>query len=153
MKKKNKIILVSAISLFFFYNQVLCLDTKDVVKLTDAGISSETIHVIIKEKTIETCAYTLQEIVELKNAGLSNKTIQTVIESASYMKDTGTIEYAKGIRRIKSITVKDIIDLKKEGISDDVIQSIAAGATDSDDAEHRKAWKMLENMGIIFDER
>jgi len=153
MRKKNIIILISAISLLFFYNHALCLDTKDVVKLTEAGISSETIHVIIKEKIIETCAYTVQEIVELKKAGLSNKTIQMAIEGASYMKDTGTIEYAKGMRRIKSITVKDIIDLKKEGISDEVIQSIVAGATDLDDAEQRRAWKMLENMGIIFDDR
>lgn len=153
MEKKNIIILISVISSLFFCNHGLCLNSKDVIKLTEAGISSDTIHVIIEEKIIETCAYTVQEIVELKKGGLSNKTIQAVLESASHMKDTEPIEYAKGIRRIKFIAVKDIIDLKKEGISDEVIQSIVAGATDLDDAEHRRAWKMLENMGIIIDER
>ena len=153
---KNSIlnITLSFIATFTIVNTGLCLDAVDIVKLSDAGLNDETIQAIEREKIIETCAFTVQEILDLKGAGLSNATIRKVMESASFMKDTNPIEYGKDIRPIRFSSVKDIIDLKQAGISNEVIQAIVSGTKEvHNDEEYNRAWKMLENMGIIIDKR
>ena len=42
------------------------------MRLKKAGISDQTIEVIVREKAIETAAFSVQEIVDMKNAGLSS---------------------------------------------------------------------------------
>ena len=42
------------------------ISSEDILRLSKAGIGSETIHVIIKEKVIETCAFSVQELIDLK---------------------------------------------------------------------------------------
>ena len=145
-------ITLSFIAIFIVCNPGLCLDAVDIVKLSNAGVNDETIQTIKREKIIETCAFTVQEILELKGAGLSNATIRKVLESASFMKDAEPIEYGKDIRPIKFSSVKDIIDLKQAGISDEVIQAIVSGTKEVyNEEEYKRAWRMLENMGIIID--
>lgn len=154
MKKKTLSIVFSILLPLVFINQGLCLDGKDIIILKKAGISSETIQTIAREKTIETCSFTLQEIVELKNAGLKDKTIRMLIKDGSFMKDAEPIVYGKDIRSIKFTTAKDIIELKDAGVSDEVIQAIIIfGSRDVNDVERDKAWKMLKNMGIMIDMR
>lgn len=136
-----------------FVAQGFCLDSNDIAKLREAGVDAETIQVIIKEKIIETCAFTVDEIVDLKNAGLGNAAVRTVIESASFMNDVESIEYGEGINALRFTTVEDLIDLKNAGISDEVIQSIVSGIMDDDIEGHQSEWKMLEEMGIIIDRR
>ena len=154
MKQSILNITLSFIATFIIVNTGLCLDAVDIVKLSNAGVNDETIQTIEREKIIETCAFTVQEILDLKGAGLSNATIRKVMESASFMKDTNPIEYGKDIRPIKFSSVKDIIDLKQAGISDEVIQAIVSGTEEvHNDEEYNRAWKMLENMGIIIDKR
>ncbi len=149
--KKNIIYL--AFFLIVFSSQGLCLDGKDIVRLKEAGIDGETIQVIIREKIIETCAFTVQEILDLKKTGMKNDTIRLVFESATFMKDAGPIEYGKDIKQIKFANVKDIIDLKNAGLSDEVIEAIIYGTRNDNDEAHKKAWDMLKNMGLIIDER
>lgn len=135
-------------------NPAFCLDATDIVALSKAGIDHETIQTIEREKIIETCAFSVQDILDLRGAGLSNSTIRKILESASFMKDTKTIEYGKDIRPIKFTSAKDIIALKEAGISDDIIRAIVSGTREvHNQEEYDRAWSMLENMGIIIDKR
>lgn len=131
----------------------LCLDARGITTLKQAGIDGETIQVIIREKVIETCAFTVEEILNLKKSGMSNETIRMVVENASFMKDTEPIIYGHDTKPIKLTTVEDIIDLKKAGVSDEVIEALISQTKDEDDEEREKAWQMLRNMGIIIDRR
>ncbi len=138
---------------FFFMTRALCLDSNDITQLYNAGIDAEIIQVIIEEKIIETCAFTVDEIVNLKESGLGNAALRTVIKSASFMKDVESVEYGKGINALRFTTVKDLIDLKQAGISDEVIQAIVSGVTDADQEIHEMEWRRLEDMGVIIDQR
>ena len=130
-----------------------CLDADGIASLKQAGIDGETIQVIIREKVIETCAFTVQEILELKKSGMSNETIRMVVENASFMKDTEPIIYGQDIKPIKLTTVDDIIDFKNAGVSDEVIEALISRTKDGDDEDRERAWQMLRNMGIIIDRR
>ncbi len=154
MKKKTSGIVFSILLPLFFINVGLCLDGKDIIRLKKGGISDETIQLMVREKTIETCAFTIQEILDLKNAGLKDKTIRMLIKDGSFMKDAEPIVYGKDIRSIRFTTVKDIIELKDAGVSDEVIQAIIIfGSRDVNDIERDKAWEMLKHMGIMIDMR
>ena len=145
--------ILSILIYLLFCTPGFCLKADDVVRLKASGIDDETIKVIITEKTVETCAFTVDEILAMKKAGISNTTLQNIIKSASFMIDVGPIEYAEDIRRIRTITVQDIIELKNAGISDDVIKAVISGTRSEADENEERAWKMLEKMGIIVDER
>ena len=127
----------------------LCLSGEEIVNLKKAGISDETIQLMVKEKTVETCAFTIEEIVNIKKAGVSDKTIQILIKEGSFMKNAGTVVYGKDVRPIKFATVKDIIELKNSGLSDEVIEAIisVAGKT-GDDIQRERAWDMLKSIEI-----
>lgn len=152
MKKKISGLVSSILLSLFFINAGLCLDRKDIIKLKKGGISDETIQLMVREKTIETCAFTVQEILDLKNEGLKDKTIRMLIRDGSFMKDAEPIVYGKDLRSIQFTTAKDIIELKEAGVSDEVIQAIIiSGSRDVNDIERDKAWEMLKHMGIIID--
>jgi len=153
MKRIRPIILFSTLFPLLASNPGLCMDPQDMVKLQKGGIDGETIQVIIQEKVIETCAFKAQEILELKRAGMNNATIRKVVQSASFMRDTEPIEYGKDIRPIRFSSIKDLIKLKEAGISDEVIQAIVSGIEKKDSEDYDRAWQMLENMGLIIDER
>ena len=147
------IILFSGLFSLIICNPGLCLDAQDMVRLQEGGIDGETIQVIIREKSIETCAFTAQEILDLKRAGMNNATIRKVVQSASFMKDTDPIEYGKQIRPVRFSSVEDLIKLKKAGISDEVIMAIVSGIERKEREDYDRAWQMLESMGLIIDER
>lgn len=153
MKKKFLNIIPLFFCAFVFINNGFCLDSKSIETLIEAGVDGETIQLIIKEKIIETCAFTVQEILDLKRTGMGNETLRMFIESVSFMKDTDPIEYGDRIKLIKFTNVNDIIKLKNAGISDEVIKEILSGIKDEDDQENKRAWDMLKNMGLIIDER
>lgn len=154
MNSKILYITLSILFLTIVAAKGLCLESSDIIKLKKAGITEETIQLIVKEKIIETCAFTVQEILDLRNAGLSEKTIRMVIEEGSFMKDAGVVVYGRDIRSIKFATIHDIIELKDAGVSEETIRAIIEyGSKDEDDVEREKAWDMLKNMGIIVDMR
>jgi alanine-alpha-ketoisovalerate/valine-pyruvate aminotransferase len=148
MNKLFKII-TFIIPIFIYAEAGLCLSGEEIIKLKKAGLSDETIQLMVKEKTVETCAFTAEEIVNLKKAGVSDKTIQMLIKEGSFMKNAGTVVYGKDIKPIKFATVKDIIELKNSGISEKTIQAIISvtGKT-GDDIQRERAWEMLKSMEI-----
>jgi hypothetical protein len=128
------------------------MEADDIIRLKKAHVDDETIQLMVKERVVETCTFTVQDILVLRKAGIGNKTIRTIIES-SFSPNDEDIDYGEDMRPIKFTTVKDIVYLKDNGISDEVIQSIVSRSGNADDAEEKKAWEMLRNMGIEIDRR
>jgi len=153
MKLKYAVIVVPVFFAFFPPTQAWCIGGKDIVTLKKAGISDSTIHVIAQEKVLETCAFTVQEIVDLKQAGLKDETIQKLIKEDSFMRDSGPIVYGEDLKSIRHVSPKDLIKLKQAGLSDEVIRAVISGSRDLNSEEHRRAWEMLYNMGILMDHR
>jgi len=132
----------------------MCLETDEIVRLKNAGVSNETIQLMVREKTQETCAFTAKEVIALKEAGLKEETIQMLIEEGSFMKEGSLRIYGNSTRSMAVTSTQDIIELKSSGLSDEVIQAVIAfGARDTTDEEREKAWDMLSSLGILLDRR
>ena len=129
------------------------LNGEGIVRLKKAGVSDETIAVIVKEKAIETAAFSVQEIVDMKTAGLSEKTIRMVITENSFLKNADPVVYGEKVRSVRFTTVKDIIDLKNAGVSDEVIQAILTVVGDSEASDRQAAWDFLKDLNIRVDLR
>ena len=130
------------------------MSSESLIALKQAGISDETIQVLVQEKTLETAAFSVKELVGMKEAGLSDETIQLVVREGSFMKNREPIVYGEELRPLSFTTAQDIIDLKNAGVSDDVIKAIITyGSQDSSDEDRDRAWEMLNNMGIVLDLR
>ena len=153
----KKITLSSILTIFFLFFLIasgLCLDGNEIISLRQAGIGNDTIQLMVREKTTETCAFTVQEIIDLKKAGLSDETIQALLREGSFLKDREPVVYGKDIRSINFTTAKDIVWLRDAGVSDETIRAIIlVGSGRATGAEREKAWEMLRNMGIIIDTR
>jgi hypothetical protein len=108
MKKKY----LGFLSLFVFSNFVvlslsIALNSDEIIRLKKAGISDETIQLLIKEKSQETYALTVSEVLNLKKAGLSEETIRLVIKESSFMKNTEPVIYGENLRPIRLSTTQD----------------------------------------------
>jgi hypothetical protein len=153
MKKTLIIISCVVVLVFIITHPISGLNSESVVRLKEAGVSDTTIQIMVREKTVETAAFSVQEIIDMKNAGLSEKTIRMVIQEGSFLKDTAPIIYGKDVRSIEFTTARDIIELKKAGISDEVIQAILDVVGESSDSERKNAYDLLEDMEIRVDLR
>jgi hypothetical protein len=153
MKKTLITIGCIAVLLFIITHPISGLNSESVLRLKEAGVSDTTIQIMVREKVVETAAFSVQEIIDMKKAGLSEKTIQMVIEEGSFIKDTAPIIYGKDVRSIEFTTARDVIELKKAGISDEVIQAILYVVGESTDSQRKNAWKLLRDMEIWVDLR
>ncbi|MDX1707172.1 MAG: hypothetical protein R3274_01155 [Desulfobacterales bacterium] len=129
------------------------LKSDSIVRLKKAGVSDATIQLMVREKVVETAAFSVDEIIDMKKAGLSEKTIQMVIQEGSFLKDTAPIIYGKDVRSIEFTTADDIIALKKAGISNEVLQAIITVVGRSTDRDRQDAYRLLEDMEIRVDLR
>ena len=153
MKKILFIIICAAMLIFIITHPISGLNSESIVRLKEAGVSDQTIQVMVREKVVETAAFSVQEIIDMKKAGLSEKTIQMVIQEGSFLKDTAPVIYGKDVRSIEFTTAQDIIELKKAGISDEVIQAILYVVGESSDSKRQDAWELLRDMEIRVDLR
>jgi hypothetical protein len=154
MMKKTFIIVACVILLVIVITHPLFgLKSESVVRLKEAGLSDATIQLMIREKTVETAAFSVQEIIDLKKAGLREKTIQMLIQEGSFIKDTAPIVYGKNIRSIEFSTAQDIIELKKAGISDEIIEAIIHVVGEGADSQRQQAYDLLKKMKIRVDLR
>ena len=143
-----------AVMVLTFTSLGWALDGQSIVALKQAGISDATIQLMVQEKIVETGAFTVKEIIAFKTSGLSEETIQMVIKESSFMPDAKTIVYGQDTKPIKFTSLNDIKSLKAAGFSDEVIQAIIVyGTRDPGDVERERAWRLLQGMGIIIDQR
>ena len=153
MKKTLIIISCIAVLLFIITHPIAGLNSESIVRLKEAGVGDATIQIMVREKVVETAAFSVQEIIDMKKAGLGEKTIQMVIQEGSFLKDTAPIIYGKDVRSVEFTTARDIIELKKAGISDEVIQAILYVVGESTDSERKEAYDLLKDMEIRVDLR
>ena len=149
---------VPAILFFLFFVFIIAhpgatVTGKDIFELKKAGVSDTTIQLIVKEKVIETAAFSVDDIVNMKKVGVTDKTLRILIEEGSFLGNSEPIIYGRETQSIRYINAQDVINLKNNGVSDSIIESVIE-ATRSDDVKDReRAWRMLENMDLRIHRR
>jgi hypothetical protein len=127
-----------------------CLTGAEVVALREAGISDATIQVIVREKIVETRAFTVQEIIGMKQSGIGDETLQVLLEESSFLKQEKNVVYGDKTRPLKLTTVEDLKALKAAGMSDDILKAlIIYSSRDSSDLERERSQAILQEMGVV----
>ena len=150
---------VPAILFFLFFVFIIAhpgatVTGKDIFELKKAGVSDKIIQLIVKEKVIETAAFSVDDIVNMKKAGVTEKTLRILIEEGSFLSNSEPIVYGRETQSIRYINAQDVINLKNNGVSDSVIQSVIEATRSGDEKDRERAWRMLENMDLrIFTPR
>jgi len=121
---------------------------KALVALKQAGLGDRVIQAVVREKVIETAAFTVEELVGLKKAGMTDETMEVLIAERSFMKRSRPIVYGRSIKPIHLSSVQDLIELKRSGVSDEVIHAIVVASSGRHDEAYERAWEMLDRMGI-----
>jgi hypothetical protein len=124
------------------------IEAKSLARLKQAGVTNDTLVLLVKERTIETAAFTVDEILALKAAGIGESALQALIREGSFMKDRDPVVYGRELDSLRLATVDDIVRLKKAGMSDEVLQAIIAASRRDSDVERDRALKQLQEMGI-----
>ena len=120
----------------------------DILELKKAGVSDKTIQLIVKEKVIETAAFSVDDIVNMKKAGVTEKTLRILIEEGSFLGNTEPIIYGRETQSIRHLNAQDVINLKNNGVSDSIIESVIEATRSDDERDRERAWRMLENMDL-----
>ncbi len=128
-------------------------ESGDILRLKQAGIADETLRVLIREKSIETGAFTIDEVLALKKAGVTDATLRMLIAEQSFLKDRQPVIYGRLLHPIRFTSIQDLIRLKEAGLSDAVIVAILTVLREENPQECREAWDMLKSMGILVDKR
>jgi hypothetical protein len=130
------------------------LDGASLVRLKRAGVSDATIEVLVRERAIETAAFSVEEIVAMKAAGMGDKALQAVVVAGSFMRDREPVVYGNEMKPLALSSTADLIALKQAGVSDEVLQAIALVSRGGGDAfERQQALEILRNSGIWVDMR
>ncbi|MGE5258414.1 MAG: hypothetical protein ACM3KE_17190 [Hyphomicrobiales bacterium] len=129
------------------------LDGKSVARLKKAGVSDRTLELMVKERTVETAAFTVDEIIAMKAAGIGEDALQTLISEGSFLKDREPVIYGNDLRSIRLTTVADIIALKKAGVSDEVLRAIVAASRPDSDLDREEAMQLLRETGVWVEQR
>jgi len=134
--------------------EIFAMDPDDVISLKKAGVGDAVIEALVREKSLETAAFTADEIVKMKKAGVGESALVKMIEEKSFVRGEKEVTYGKDVRPATRATVNDIMELKNAGISDEVINTIVKNqAVDPNSEEQRRAMEILNNMGFIIDIR
>ena len=120
-------ILVLVTVVFSITGEAVGMDANDVVRLKEAGVGDAVIEALVREKSLETAAFTVDEIVKMTKAGVGDGTMVKMIEEKSFIRGEKEVTYGKDMRPATRATVSDIMELKKAGISDEVIEREATG--------------------------
>jgi len=127
-----------------------CLTGAEIVQLKEAGVSDATIQVLVREKIVETRAFTVQEIIDMKKSGIGEETLQVLLEEASFLKQEKNVVYGDKTRPLNLTTVEDLKELKAAGMSDDILKAlIIYSSRDSSDLERERSHAFLKEMGVV----
>jgi hypothetical protein len=129
------------------------LDGKSVARLKKAGVSDRTLELMVRERTVETAAFTVDEIIAMKTAGIGEDALQTLISEGSFLKDREPVIYGNDLRSIRLTTAADIIALKKAGVSDEVLRAIVSASRPNSDLDREEAMQLLRDTGIWVEQR
>lgn len=132
----------------------LAMGPDAVVRLKEAGAGDAVIATLVKEKSLETAAFTVDEIVKMKNAGVGDDTLVKMIEERSFDRGGKAVVYGEDVRPATRATVRDIMKLKDAGIGDETINTIIKNqAVDTGVEEQRRAMEILKELNLLIDVR
>ena len=146
-------LVIAGVLAIFTATNSLGIDAEGIVRLKKAGVGDATIELMVKERTVETAAFTVQDIAAMKAAGIGEAALQTLIREGSFMKDREPVIYGNELRSIRLTSAADIIQLKEAGVSDNVLQAIVEVSRRDADADRDQALQTLREMGIWVDLR
>jgi len=130
------------------------MDPDAVVRLKEAGAGDRVLEALVREKSLETAAFTIDELVKMKKAGVGDDALVKMIEEKSFVSGKKEVIYGEDVRPATRATVQDIMKLKDKGISDAVINTIVRNqAVDPTIEEHRRAIQILKDMNLLIDVR
>jgi len=143
-----------AVGLFLPSGAAQALNGNDILALKAAGVEDATIAELIRHRSIETGQLSVTEVVDLKKAGLSEGTLQQIIARGSFVEGRTDRVYGADGHGVDLLSVGDILRLKAAGIGEETLRVLVAGrGRDRQDAELERAWKMLQDSGVIIDGR
>ena len=129
------------------------LDGRSIAQLKRGGVSDAVIAALVRERSIETAAFTVDDILAMKAAGIGEKALVAVIAEGSFLKDREPVVYGNEMKPLSLSSPADLIALKKAGVSDEVLQAIALATRRGSDADRQEALDLLRNSGIWVDAR
>ncbi len=91
-------LLVTLLSVLVIPADLPAISSNDLLRLREAGIGPKTLELIIREKVVETCAFSVDELVRLKRAGLGDDVLSRIIEEGSFMKGRDPVVYGEGTK-------------------------------------------------------
>jgi hypothetical protein len=145
----RKLLLILLLTAGFAGPSPVCaLDAQSLARLKKAGVEDATIEVMVRERTIETAAFTVADILAMKRAGIGEHTLRTLIREGSFLKDREPVVYGNELRSIRLTTANDIIRLKQAGVSDEVLQAVVAASRRGSDVEREQALRRLQETGV-----
>jgi hypothetical protein len=145
----RKLMLILLLSAGFAGPPPACaLDAQSIARLKQAGVEDATIEIMVRERTVETAAFTVADILAMKRAGIGEPALRTLIREGSFLKDREPVVYGSDLRSIRLTTANDIIRLKQAGVSDEVLQAIVAASRRGSDVEREQALRQLQETGV-----
>lgn len=131
----------------------LGLDGASVARLKRAGVSDAVVAALVRERAIETAAFSVDDIIAMKASGIGDTALQAVIAAGSFLRDREPVVYGGDLKTLSLTSPADLIAMKKAGVSDEVLQAIAVASRPSSDADREAALDLLRNSGIWVDTR
>ncbi len=148
----NTIRLIIIAFIFCFLHMAataVAMDGDQIIRLKQAGVSDETLQLMIREKSIETASLTVDEIVDMKAAGIEEETLRALIKSLSFADTDQSVVYEIGPKGLQVGSVEDLVTLKEAGFNEETIRAIiTVAAADKNQQTYTNALGVLDNMGI-----
>ena len=120
-----------------------------VLQLKQAGVSDESIRLMIQEKSVETVSLTIQEVLNLKAAGIDEDTLQRLIRGLSFLRDSQPVVHKISPGGLQIGSARDLVVLKEAGFSDETIGAMVTAAFGHEDRQrYEEALRMLEHLNI-----
>jgi hypothetical protein len=130
------------------------VDPDAVIRLKAAGVGDIVLETLVREKSLETAAFTVDEIVRMKAAGVGDDALVEMIEARSFVAGKKEVVYGQDVRPVTRATVSDILKLKEAGISAEVINTLIENqVVDTGVEEQRRALEILKGMNLMIDTR
>jgi hypothetical protein len=132
---------------------VFALDGPSIARLKRAGVSDAVIAALVREHSIETGAFSVDDILAMKAAGIGEKALVAVVSEGSFMKDREPVVYGGDLKPLSLSSPADLIALKQAGVSDEVLQAVAIVSRRGSDADRQEALEFLRASGVWVDLR
>lgn len=129
------------------------LDGRGAARLKRAGVGDKVIAAMVRERSVETGAFSVEDVLAMKAAGIGDPTLESLIVEGSFLKGREPVVYGSDIRPVHFASVADIVRLKQAGVGDDVLRAVVAASRPAAAVEREEALRLLERWGLWLEVR